>query len=228
MGQKIHPYGYRLGVTKPHVSRWYANKGYADLVQEDRKLRALIKKKLYQAGVTHVDIERKANQLDITIYAAKPGIVVGRGGQGIDALRQEILGQTGKKVQLNVQEVKNIEAEAQLVAESIAQQLEKRIAFRRAMKQSIQRAMKAGAKGIKVMVAGRLGGAEIARTEWLREGRIPLQTLRADIDYGFTEAKTVMGKIGIKVWVFKGEIMPDTQKVERTKKHAEPQADQVS
>jgi len=228
MGQKIHPYGYRLGVTKEHVSRWFAGKDYANLVQEDRKIRQLIKKRLYSAGIVRVGIDRKANQLELTIATAKPGIVVGRGGSGIEALRNDMTRHTGKKVQLNVQEIKNVEGEAQLIAESIAQQLEKRIAFRRAMKQSMQRAMRAGAKGIKVMVAGRLGGAEIARTEWLRDGRIPLQTLRADIEYGTTEARTMMGIIGIKVWVFKGEIMPDAPKANHVKAGANPKRSQTN
>jgi len=220
MGQKIHPYGYRLGVTKEWVSRWFSTKDYATLVQEDRVIRKMLKKKHYNAGVIGINIDRKANQLELTIQTAKPGIIVGRGGTGIEATRNELFRLTGKKVQLNVQEVKNVEAEAQLIAESVAQQLEKRIAFRRAMKQAIQRAMKAGAKGIKIMVAGRLGGAEIARTEWLREGRIPLQTLRADLDYGTAEGRTMMGVIGIKVWVYKGDIMPEAPKVKLEKQGA--------
>jgi len=225
MGQKIHPYGYRLGITKDHVSKWYATKDYANLIQEDRTIRKMLKKKHYNAGVVGINIDRKANQLELTIHTAKPGIIVGRGGTGIEATRTELFKITGKKVQLNVQEVKNVEAEAQLIAESVAQQLEKRIAFRRAMKQAIMRAMKAGAKGIKIMVAGRLGGAEIARTEWLREGRIPLQTLRADLDYGTTEARTTMGKIGIKVWVYKGDIMPEAPKVKNEKQQGAKRSD---
>lgn len=224
MGQKIHPYGFRLGVTKDWTSKWFATKEYGSLVQEDRKIRQFIKKKHYNAGVVSVNIDRKANQVEMTIHTAKPGIIVGRGGSGIEATRTYLTQLTGKKVQLNVQEVRNIEAEAQLIAESVAQQLEKRIAFRRAMKQAIQRAMRAGAKGIKIMVAGRLGGAEIARTEWLREGRIPLQTLRADIDYGFTEARTMMGIIGIKVWIFKGEVMPQAPKAAAEKAGKRSQA----
>lgn len=210
MGQKTHPTGFRLGISnKTWQSRWLVSKGIDKLIQEDRLIRKTIKKKLYSAGISRVDIERKADQLGITIFAAKPGVVVGRGGQGIDALRHELAALTRRKLQLDVQEIPNVETDAQMIAEAIAQQLEKRVAFRRAMKQAISRAMKAGAQGIKVMVAGRLGGAEIARTEWLREGRIPLQTLRADIDYGFAEARTVMGAIGVKAWIFKGEIMPD-------------------
>lgn len=214
MGQKVNPVGLRLGITRTWSSRWFATKDYANLVQEDRKIRTFIKKKLYNAGISHSDIERKANQVEVTIYSAKPGVVVGRGGSGIDALRKDLTKMVGKKVQINIQEVQRIETEAQLVAENIAAQLEKRIAFRRAMKQSMLRAMKANAKGIKVMVAGRLGGAEIARTEWARDGRIPLHTLRAEIDYGFAEAHTVYGIIGVKVWVYKGEVLPERAKKE--------------
>lgn len=212
MGQKIHPVGLRLNITRPWASRWFATKDYAKNLLEDRALRLFIKKRLFQAGIAQVEIERKSNQLEVNIHAGKPGLVVGRGGQGIDQLRRDLATKTGKKVQVNIIEIGKIDADAQLVAESIAAQLEKRIAFRRAMKQAMMRAMKAGAKGIKVMVAGRLGGAEIARTEWAREGRIPLHTLRADIDYGFTEAKTVYGIIGVKVWVYRGEVLPPRDK----------------
>jgi small subunit ribosomal protein S3 len=209
MGQKIHPIGLRLGINRTWNSRWFAApKNYPALMLEDFKIREFVKKKLYAAGISKTDIERKADAVEVFIHTAKPGVIVGRGGAGIDALRKELQVMTGKKVQINVIEVPRVEADAQLVAESIAQQLEKRIAFRRAMKQSMMRAMKSGAKGIKVMTAGRLGGAEIARTEWLREGRIPLHTLRADIDYGFAQAQTMYGIIGIKVWIFKGEIIP--------------------
>ncbi len=208
MGQKIHPIGLRLNITRPWSSRWFATKDYAKNLVEDRKIRLFVKKKLFNAGISAIDIERKSNQLEVNISAAKPGIIVGRGGQGIDQLRRDVGQLTGKKVQINITEVTKIDADAQLVAESIAAQLEKRIAFRRAMKQAMMRATKSGAKGIKVMVAGRLGGAEIARSEWAREGRIPLHTLRADIDYGFTEARTVYGIIGVKVWIYKGEVLP--------------------
>lgn len=208
MGQKIHPIGLRLNITRPWSSRWFATKDYAKNLVEDRKIRLFVKKKLFNAGISNIDIERKSNQVEVNISAAKPGIIVGRGGQGIDQLRRDVGQLTGKKVQINITEVTKIDADAQLVAENIAAQLEKRVAFRRAMKQSMMRATKSGAKGIKVMVAGRLGGAEIARSEWSREGRIPLHTLRADIDYGFTEAKTVYGIIGVKVWIYKGEVLP--------------------
>jgi small subunit ribosomal protein S3 len=212
MGQKIHPIGMRLGINRTWSSRWYAEaKNYPAIVLEDENIRNFVKKKLHAAGISKVDIERKADQVDVNIWTAKPGVIVGRGGQGIDQLRKDLSGKTNKKVQINVQEVLRIEADSQLVAESIAAQLEKRIAFRRAMKQAMMRAMKSGAKGIKVMVAGRLGGAEIARTEWMREGRIPLHTLRADIDYGVATAKTVYGIIGIKVWIFKGEVIPGAE-----------------
>ena len=209
MGQKTHPTGYRVGIIQPWASSWFAKvKEYGELVSEDAKIRKFIKKKLYTAGVSKILIERKAQSTTITVVTAKPGIVVGRGGQGIDELRQEVGKYLAKPVIINVAEVARIDADAQLTAESIAQQLEKRIAFRRAMKQAMQRTMRAGVQGIKVMVSGRLGGAEIARSEWAKEGRIPLQTLRADVDYGFTEADTIMGKIGVKVWIFKGNLMP--------------------
>ena len=209
MGQKTHPTGFRVGIIQPWVSTWFAKvKDYAQFVAEDAKIRKFVKKKLYAAGVSRILIARKAQNITITVVTAKPGIVVGRGGQGIDELRQDVTKHIGKSVIINVVEVAKIDADAQLVAESIAQQLEKRIAFRRAMKQAMQRTMRSGVQGIKIMVSGRLGGAEIARSEWAKEGRIPLQTLRADVDYGFTEADTIMGKIGVKVWIFKGNLMP--------------------
>ena len=209
MGQKTHPTGFRVGIIQPWASTWFAKvRDYAVFVAEDAKIRKFVKKKLYAAGVSRILIARKAQNTTITVVTAKPGIVVGRGGQGIDELRQEVTKYIGRPVIINVVEVARIDADAQLVAESIAQQLEKRIAFRRAMKQAMQRTMRSGVQGIKVMVSGRLGGAEIARSEWAKEGRIPLQTLRADVDYGFTEADTIMGKIGVKVWIFKGNLMP--------------------
>ena len=209
MGQKTHPKGFRVGVIRPWDSTWYARfKDYAVNVAEDAKIRKFVKKKLYAAGVANILIDRKSQNLTITVVTAKPGIVVGRGGQGIDDLKAEVSKYLGKPVIINVVEVARIDVDALLVAESVAQQLEKRVAFRRAMKQAMQRTMRAGAQGIKIMVSGRLGGAEIARSEWAKEGRIPLQTLRADVDYGFTEADTIMGKIGVKVWIFKGNLMP--------------------
>ena len=210
MGQKTHPTGFRVGVIRSWTSKWFAkfNKDYAEFVKEDDKIRKFIKKKLYAAGVSDILIDRKSQSTTITVVTAKPGIVVGRGGQGIDELKAEVSKYLGKPVIINVVEVARIDVDALLVAENVAQQLEKRVAFRRVMKQAMQRAMRAGAQGIKVMVSGRLGGAEIARSEWAKEGRIPLQTLRADVDYGFTEADTIMGKIGVKVWIFKGNLMP--------------------
>jgi len=205
MGQKVHPIGFRLGITKNWKSRWFSPKNYPDLIQEDRRIREIVKKQLSAAGIADIEVERKSNQVEVTIQTAKPGMVVGRGGKNIEELRQKLFQELNKKVQMNVQEVKSVETNAQLIAEAAAQQLEKRVAFRRVMKQSMTRAMNSGAQGIKIMIAGRLGGADIARTEWLREGRIPLHTLRADIDYGFFEAKTVFGIIGIKVWVYNGE-----------------------
>ena len=209
MGQKTHPTGFRVGVIKPWVSSWYAKiKEYGQFVAEDAKIRKFVKKKLYTAGVSRILIARKAQNTTITVVTAKPGIVVGRNGQGIEELKKEISAYINRQVILNVVEVARINTDAQLVSEAIAQQLEKRVAFRRAMKQAMQRTMRSGVQGIKVMVSGRLGGAEIARSEWAKEGRIPLQTLRADVDYGFAEADTIMGKIGVKVWIFKGNLMP--------------------
>jgi small subunit ribosomal protein S3 len=226
MGQKIHPIGLRLGINRTWSSRWYAEtKNYPALVLEDSKVREFIKKKLYAAGISKIDLERKADQIEVYVHTAKPGVIVGRGGQGIDQLRKDVQQLTGKKVQINVIEVQRVDADAQLVAENIAAQLEKRIAFRRAMKQTMMRAMKSGAKGIKVMVAGRLGGAEIARTEWLRDGRIPLHTLRADIDYGFAQATTMYGIIGVKVWIFKGEVLPGAERVEEQPQRRERRDD---
>ena len=211
MGQKTHPTGFRIGIIEPWISQWFGGKKkkYAEFVAEDAKIRRFVKKKLYTAGVSRILIARKAQNVNITVITAKPGIIVGRGGQGIDELRvavQKLI--NNNHVSVDVVEVQRIDSDAQLVAENIALQLEKRIAFRRAMKQAMQRTMRSGAQGIKVMVSGRLGGAEIARSEWAKEGRIPLQTLRADVQYGFAEADTVMGKIGVKVWVFKGDLMP--------------------
>ena len=209
MGQKVHPTGFRIGINKPWLSNWFASKkDYALQLAEDVKIRKFVKKKLYSAGVSRIEIQRKAQNIHVSVITAKPGIVVGRGGAGIDTLRKELRQLTNKRVQIDVLEVARVDVDSQLVAESIAVQLEKRVAFRRALKQAVQRTMRSGAQGIKIAVSGRLGGAEIARTEWTKEGRIPLHTIRADIDYGFAEANTVFGKIGIKVWIFKGEIMP--------------------
>lgn len=210
MGQKVNPKSLRLGIIHSWDSTWIADsKTYAKNVKEDDRIRRFLKKKLKAAAVSRIEIDRKAQRLIIRLITGRPGMVVGRGGQGLDTLRKELQALTGRKdIQIDVMEVNRIEADATLVAESIAQQLEKRVAYRRAMKQAIQRSMRSGIKGIKIMIAGRLGGAEIARTEWSKEGRIPLHTFRADIDYGVAEAMTVFGIIGVKVWIFKGEVMP--------------------
>jgi len=209
VGQKVHPHGLRVGIIKDWDAKWIVPKKYfADTLIEDVKIRELIKNKLYTAGISRIQIERAANKIRINIHTAKPGIVIGKGGAGIEALKNELEKFTKKSVMINIIEVKVPELDAQLVAENIAAQIEKRISYRRAMKQAIARAMKAGAKGIKTMVSGRLGGAEIARSEGYHEGTIPLQTLRADIDYGFAEAHTTYGRIGVKVWIYKGDVLP--------------------
>ncbi|AEE90404.1 ribosomal protein S3 (BS3) [Tepidanaerobacter acetatoxydans Re1] len=212
MGQKIHPHGLRVGIIKDWDSRWYSKKDFSDQLLEDFKIREYIKKKLFTSGISKIEIERAANRIRITINTAKPGMVIGRGGSGVDELKSELEKMTDKQVSINVIEIKNPDIDAQLVAENIASQLERRISFRRAMKQSISRALKSGAEGIKTMVSGRLGGTEIARSEMYHEGTIPLQTLRADIDYGFAEAHTTYGRIGVKVWIYKGEVLPVKQK----------------
>nr|MDD6335548.1 30S ribosomal protein S3 [bacterium] len=216
MGQKVNPHGARVGVIKNWDTRWYAGKkNFADNLVEDFQLREYLKKKLYAAGISHIEIERSANNRVIfNIHAARPGIIIGRGGAGIEALKKEVEGKlgAGRTAIVNIVEVRNADVDAQLVAENIAAQLEKRTSFRRAMKMAMQRAMKGGAKGIKTMVSGRLGGAEIARTEHYHEGSIPLQTLRADIDYGFAEAHTTYGRIGCKVWIYKGQVLPKVNK----------------
>ena len=209
MGQKVNPHGLRIGIIKDWDTKWYANKkNFSDLLLEDVKIRKHIKNKLYLAGISRIEIERFANKVRINVNTAKPGLVIGKGGTGIEELRKELEKLTGRSVLINISEIKAPELDAQLVAENIASQLEKRISFRRAMKQAMTRSMKLGAKGIKTAVSGRLGGAEIARAEHYHEGTIPLQTLRADIDYGFAEANTTYGKIGVKVWIYKGEVLP--------------------
>lgn len=208
MGQKVNPKGLRIGIIRDWESRWYADRNYKELLHEDLKLRAFIKNKLKQAGCPKVEIERAASRIKVSIHAAKPGIVIGRGGAEVENLRKQLEAMTGKQVTVNIVEIKKPETDATLVAESVAQQLEKRASFRRAMKQTVGRTMRMGAQGIKIQCSGRLAGAEIARTEWYHEGKVPLHTLRADIDYGFAEANTTYGKIGIKVWVYKGEVLP--------------------
>ncbi len=214
MGQKVHPKGFRLGIVKDWDSRWYAEKDYSKLLHEDIRIRDFIKGKLFNAGVSEIIIERTAKRARINIPAARPGIIIGKKGSEVEALRREIKKMTEKDIFINIVEIRKPEIEAQLVAENIAGQLERRVAFRRALKRSVSSALRFGAEGIKVMVAGRLNGAEMSRREWYREGRVPLQTLRADIDYGFAEAMTTYGIIGVKVWVFKGEILSDKETTE--------------
>ena len=214
MGQKVNPHGLRVGVIKDWDSKWYAEGNFADCLVEDYNIRKFLKKKLYSAGVSKIEIERASasDRVKIIIFTAKPGVVIGKGGAEIEKLRAEVQKLTDKKVFIDIKEIKRPDRDAQLVAENIAQQLEKRISFRRAMKQSIGRAMRMGAKGIKVQVSGRLGGAEIARSETYHDGTIPLQTLRADIDYGFAEAATTYGRIGVKVWIYRGEVLQDNNR----------------
>lgn len=208
MGQKVNPIGLRVGVIRDWESKWFGGKDFADLLHEDLKIRDFVKKRLKDAAVSKVEIERAANRVNITVHTAKPGMVIGKGGTEVDALRNALARLTNKKVHINIHEIKNPELDANLVAESIAQQLERRVSFRRAMKQSIGRTLRSGAKGVRTLVSGRLGGADIARSEGYSEGTVPLHTLRADIDYGFAEADTTYGKIGVKVWIYRGEVLP--------------------
>ena len=213
MGQKVHPIGFRLGVTKTWTSRWYADKDYPVLVQEDHKIRKFLKGRLFHAGISDIEIERAANRVKVIIHTARPGIVIGKRGSEIEAIRQELERRFSREIIIDIQEVRKPELDAQLVAENVAAQLIRRIAFRRAMKKAVSTALKFGAQGIKISCAGRLGGIEMARREWYREGRVPLHTLRADIDYGHTVAKTTYGIIGVKVTIFKGEVIDDTEAV---------------
>lgn len=208
MGQKVNPHGLRVGIIKDWDTKWYAEKDFADYLIEDVNIRKFIKKRLYDSGVSRIAIERTVGRIKVSVYTAKPGIVIGKNGQAIEELKNELQKMTKQKVAVNIEEIKRPELDAQLVAENIALQLENRVTFRRAMKQAMGRTMKFGAKGIKTMVSGRLGGADIARSESYHEGTIPLQTLRADIDYGFAEADTTYGKLGVKVWIYKGEVLP--------------------
>lgn len=219
MGQKVNPHGLRVGVIKDWDSKWFADKkDFGDLLVEDNNIRELVKSTQFEAGVSNIEIERTLNRIKVTIYTAKPGMIIGKGGSGVEELKAKLEKLTKKQVIVNVEEVRNPDMDAQLVAEKIAGDLERRITFRRAMKQAIQRTMKAGAKGIKTMTSGRLGGADIARSEGYSEGTIPLQTLRADIDYGFAEANTTYGKIGVKVWIYKGEVLPGMKAVDDNKR----------
>ncbi len=208
MGQKVNPIGFRLGVIRTWDSRWYAEADYAKLLHEDIKLRNFLKKRLFNSGVSKIEIERAASKAKINIYTARPGLIIGKKGAEVETLKKELAKLTDKEIYLNIQEVRKPELDAQLVSENVALQLERRVAFRRAMKKSVTSALKFGAKGIRITCSGRLGGAEMSRTEWYREGRVPLHTLRADIDYGFAEAKTTYGIIGVKVLIFKGEVLP--------------------
>ena len=214
MGQKVNPHGLRVGVIKDWDSKWYAEGDFADLLVEDHKIRTFLKKKLYSAGVSKIEIERASDRVKVILYTAKPGVVIGKGGAEIEKIKAELQQFTDKKLVVDIKEVKRPDKDAQLVAENIALQLENRISFRRAMKSCMQRSMKSGALGIKTCCSGRLGGADMARTEFYSEGTIPLQTLRADIDYGFAEADTTYGKLGVKVWIYKGEVLPTKGNVE--------------
>ncbi len=221
MGQKVNPHGLRVGVIKDWDSKWYADAEFSDYLVEDYNIRKTLKKKLYSAGVSKIEIERAAEKVKVSVYTAKPGLVIGKGGQEIEVTKAELSKMTGKNVLVDIKEIKRPDRDAQLVAENVAQQLENRVAFRRAMKSSMSRTMKAGAMGIKVSCAGRLNGADMARIETYSEGTIPLQTLRADIDYGFAEADTTYGKVGVKVWIYKGEVLPTRANAEAKASQAE-------
>lgn len=212
MGQKVHPTGLRLGINKPWHSNWFSRKHYSEFVLEDYRIRRFLTKRMENASVSAIDIERAANRINITVHTAKPGVVIGRGGRGVEEVRKDLEKELGKEVHINVQEIRQPELDAFLVAEAIAYQLSRRASFRRAMRTAVQRTMKVGAGGVKVMCSGRLGGSEMARTETVGEGKVPRHTLRADIDYGFTEAKTTYGNIGIKVWIYRGDILPERKK----------------
>jgi small subunit ribosomal protein S3 len=227
LGHKVHPTGFRLGVIKDWQSKWYNEAHYAEFVQEDNQLREEIKRKYREAGISLIEIDRQAKDVTITLYTARPGIVIGRGGQRVDEMRQHLEALVGKKIRLNIQEVRQPELDAYLVARSVAEQIERRVAYRRAMKQAIFRTIQAGAQGIKVSCAGRLGNAEIARRQTSHQGQVPLHTLRADIDYGFTEAHTTLGRIGVKVWIYKGQILPELKEPEVEEKPAEAEAAEV-
>ena len=214
MGRKVHPMGFRIGVIRDWQAKWYADKHYVEFLQEDLKLRQAIRSGYNEAGISQVEIDRQANKVVITIYTARPGVVIGRGGQRVDEMRQHLESLIGKRIQLNIQEIRQPELDAYLVARSVAEQIERRVAYRRAMKQAVFRTIQAGAKGMRINCAGRLAGAEIARREMTHEGQVPLHTLRADIDYGFTEARTTLGRIGVKVWIYKGDILPEPGAVE--------------
>ena len=225
MGQKVNPISFRIGITRSWLSLWYAKKDYAKLLHEDLGIRKFLKKKLYHAGVSKIEIERAAQKISINVFSARPGIIIGKRGYEIDRLKANLQKRVdSKQLSLNIKEVRKTEINAQLVAENIALQLERRVAFRRAMKKSVTTALRFGAKGIRINCAGRLGGAEIARTEWYRQGRVPLHTLRADIDYGFAESRTTYGIIGVKAWIFHGEIIPEKKEPAANKLEANPES----
>ena len=224
MGRKVHPMGFRIGVIRDWQAKWYADKHYVEFLQEDLKLRQAIRSGYNEAGISLVEIDRQANKVVVTIYTARPGVVIGRGGQRVDEMRQHLESLVGKRIQLNIQEIRQPELDAYLVARSVAEQIERRVAYRRAMKQAVFRTIQAGAKGMRINCAGRLGGAEIARRQMIHEGQVPLHTLRADIDYGFTEAHTTLGRIGVKVWIYKGDILPELKMVEVEEIPAEAEA----
>jgi small subunit ribosomal protein S3 len=228
MGRKVHPIGFRIGTIRDWQAKWYADKHYPEFIQEDVKIRKAIRLKYSEAGVSLVEIERQANRVTITIYTSRPGIVIGRGGQRVDETRHYIEELIGKRVQLNIQEIRQPELDAYLVARMVAEQIGRRIAYRRAMKQAIFRTMQAGAKGMRINCSGRLGGAEIARRQMMHQGRVPLHTLRADIDYGFTEAHTTLGRIGIKVWIYRGDILPEVEEVAVEERPVEPTAEVIA
>ncbi len=225
MGRKVHPMGFRIGVIRDWQAKWYADKHYVEFLQEDLKLRQAIRSGYNEASVSLVEIDRQANKVVVTIYTARPGVVIGRGGQRVDEMRQNLESLVGKRIQLNIQEIRQPELDAYLVARSVAEQIERRVAYRRAMKQAIFRTIQAGAKGMRINCAGRLAGAEIARREMTHEGQVPLHTLRADIDYGFTEACTTLGRIGVKVWIYKGDILPEPKMVEAEAELVEAEAE---
>lgn len=220
MGQKVHPRGMRLGIIRAWESRWYADKDFASLLQEDLKVRRHVKSRLYDSGVARIEVERAANRLKVTVHTAKPGMVIGRGGAEVERLRKDLEGITSRQTAINIVEVRSPELEAQLVAEGVALQLQRRARFLHVIKRAAQRTMQRGARGVKVMVSGRLNGAELSRREWTAEGSVPLHTLRADIDYGFAEALTTYGKLGVKVWIYKGEILPTVKQVTRAAEEA--------
>ena len=225
MGQKVHPTGFRIGVIRDWDAKWYADKRYADFLNEDITIRSIIQKNYRDAGISRIEIDRQSNQITVTVHTARPGVVIGRGGQRVDEARNLLEKVTGKKIRLNIQEIEQAEQDAILVAKSIAEQIERRVSYKRAMKQASLRTMQSGAKGIKITCAGRLAGAEIARRETIRQGRVPLHTLRANIDYGITEAHTTLGCIGIKVWIYKGDILPQPKEVEEEVIHRPIAAD---